>query len=299
MKIRHSIPALIVGLTLISCVSTRPPPQIETETGQIPQQETKADTRAEKYTLGGFPVDHADGVILLNTGYAVGYSETLMDPLWSVYYCGPKEDFENGPRPNKFSTDTRVSEPARLKHTDFNRPAGTTPTYDRGHMAPNFAIATRYGREAQLETFLLTNICPQQSRLNQQTWRAMEAAIANLYAPRFDGVWVIVGPIFKDPLTRYNGKAAMPTAFYCIVVDKAPDGHLRALAVELDQSASGKHPLRDYVTTVRIVENDTGLDFFSALPDDIEDPLETTPAETDWNLDLMLDANSPALNGSD
>jgi hypothetical protein len=41
--------------------------------------------------------------------------------------------------------------------------------FDRGHMTPNFAIASQYGSLAQLETFLITNISPQknaaQSRL--------------------------------------------------------------------------------------------------------------------------------------
>ncbi|MFA5258076.1 MAG: DNA/RNA non-specific endonuclease [Opitutales bacterium] len=296
MNIVRVILAAFAMLIVSSCVSTRPPVQQAPmpPSAETPRMES-ADPRAVIYTLGGFPVDTQNSVLLLNAGYAVGYSETLMDPLWAVYYCGPNADFENGPRPNKFSTDTRVSPAAQLKHTDYNRPAGVTPTYDRGHMAPNYAIATRYGREAQLETFLLTNICPQQSGLNQQTWRAMEAAIANLYAPQFDGVWVVIGPIFDAQPARYNGLAAMPEAFYCIVVDKAPDGHLRALAVVMDQSVSGKHPLRDFATTVRAVEGMTGLDFFAALPDDVEDPLETTPAEADWNLDLMLDANSAAL----
>ena len=47
---------------------------------------------------------------------------------------------------------------ARVSHDDY-KPG--TDRFDRGHMAPNHAIATRYGREAQLETFLMSNVCPQ------------------------------------------------------------------------------------------------------------------------------------------
>jgi len=32
--------------------------------------------------------------------------------------------------------------------------------YNRGHCAPNYAIAVCYGAQAQLETFLMSNILP-------------------------------------------------------------------------------------------------------------------------------------------
>ncbi len=232
--------------------------------------------------------------VLENVGYAVGFSEELINPLWSAYYCGPNTPSENGPRPSKFRADTRVPVASRLKHEDYNRPRGVTPTYDRGHMAPNYAIATRYGREAQLETFLMTNIVPQRSSLNQKTWKALEAAIARNFAVRNEGVWVIVGPIFDGPLTRYNAKAAMPSAFYCIVLDRTEDGDLRALALTMDQSVTGTRRLGDFITTVNAIEKSTGLNFFSELPDDVEERLETAKADADWNWDLMLDPNASA-----
>ncbi len=50
---------------------------------------------------------------------------------------------------------------AKVTHNDY-----THSGYDRGHMAPNYAIATRYGQEAQKETFLMSNIVPQLGNLN-------------------------------------------------------------------------------------------------------------------------------------
>ena len=50
----------------------------------------------------------------------------------------------------------------------------TRTGYDRGHMAPNYLIATRYGKVAQRETFLMSNIVPQTPELNRGPWRILE-----------------------------------------------------------------------------------------------------------------------------
>lgn len=127
--------------------------------------------------------------------------------------------------------------------------------------------------------------------LNQATWRALEAEIARNFARSCKGVWVTVGPIFKERVTRYNGKAAMPVAFYCIVVDRTDAGQLRALALTMDQSVTGNRRMGDFITTIRDIERQTGIDFFAALPDDIEDVIEKAKADAGWNWDLILNPN--------
>lgn len=290
---------LLAGCSTVSRTGTAPAsPSAAPPTAEVSEQRSVLEYSAlnrtpavERYYLGGEPIPAEPVVTIENTGYAVGFSEDLIDPLWVAYYCGPYPTFPNGERPGRFSSDSRVRASARLKHEDYNRPKGGTPTYDRGHMAPNYAIATRYGRAAQLETFLLTNIVPHRSSLNQQTWKALEAEIARNFAPGCKGVWVTVGPIFTKPITRYNGKAAMPSAFYCIIVDRTETGTLRALALTMDQSVTGKRRIGEFITTIREIEQQTDINFFAALPDEIEDALECAKADKDWNWDLVLDAN--------
>ena len=43
-------------------------------------------------------------------------------------------------------------------------------------MAPNFAIATRYGEEMQRQTFKMSNISPQSPALNRGVWRDVRRA---------------------------------------------------------------------------------------------------------------------------
>ncbi|MFC1467798.1 DNA/RNA non-specific endonuclease, partial [Verrucomicrobiota bacterium] len=91
--------------------------------------------------------------LLKNSGYTVGYSDHFELPLWSAYRVFNVPKLESGKRPSRFTTDTRTK--ARVSHNDYTRSG-----FDRGHMAPNYAIATRYGRTAQKETFLMSNIIP-------------------------------------------------------------------------------------------------------------------------------------------
>jgi endonuclease G len=243
-----------------------------------------------KYYFAGAPKAQANAVRELeNIGYAVGYSEGRKDPLWAGYYVAPvaiTEVIEE--RPKSFGVDLRTA--ARVVHTDYTQPDyRTNPrAFDRGHMAPNYAIASRYGRAAQLETFLLSNVCPEQKRLNQQTWEALEKRIAREYAPECDGVWVLAGPIF-DALEnrRLNGIAEIPDRFYCIVVDD-DEGYVRVLAVVMSQGVYGIHQLDDFVTTVDAIESATGLDFFSELPDDVESTVEARGPDGDWELSDLL-----------
>jgi endonuclease G len=255
--------------------------------GSATEKKTPSEAFAE---VGGLPVAARQTVSLDNTGYAVGYSEDLLDPLWSAYYCGPTVLFTPEPREKiAFTADPRISPDYQVTTKDYKRPSSKPPLYDRGHMAPNYAIATRYGAQAQTETFLMTNIVPQQSTLNQQTWRYLEEKITETYAPDFNGVWVVVGPVFIKSVTHYNKKAAIPDGFFCIILDRVEaTGSLRAMALYLRQNVSGNHAPAEFLTTIRSIEEHTGLDFFSQLPDEEETALETTPAGPEWNADQML-----------
>jgi len=142
-----------------------------------------ADVRLEgsfrgDFAYGGFP---AQGMkifgrvnVLENRGYVTGYSESMRNPMWVTYriFDVPKlEQRVIGPRKSRFAVDTRTK--AQVSHNDY-----THSGYDRGHMAPNYGIATRYGREAQLETFLMSNVIAQNSLVNRHLWKDLEMRVA-------------------------------------------------------------------------------------------------------------------------
>lgn len=250
---------------------------------------------ADKKSPYGDPAsttDTSDFNTLRNIGYDVGYSESRKDPLWAAYAVPWTTEPHCFPRPSGFRVDARTE--ARLRHEDY---AQDPPRpFNRGHMAPNHAIMSRYGSAAQRETFLMSNVVPQRAEQNQQVWRALEHLIAEEYSFEFDGVWVVTGPIFSSRPRRLNGLAAIPRATYSVIADD-DEGILRVLAVIVDQDESGIQPLDKFIKTVDEVEEATGLDFFSKLPDEIEKLVESTGPDGDWGLERLLVPPPPTSCG--
>lgn len=223
--------------------------------------------------------------IFRNAGYMVGYSEWHAAPLWVSYRLFPKEEQPTGRRPSHFETDSRSL--ARIDHEDYTRSG-----YDRGHMAPNHAIALLYGREAQLDTFLMTNIVPQKPNLNQKLWQRLEAVEISHFAQQFGTVWVITGPLFSPEPQQMNHRwlsidVDIPTSFYKIYLKGRLDQpeSLSLLAFEMPQEVGGKEPLDQFITSVDLIEQKSGLNFFWQINDEVENRLEArTDTAAEWRL---------------
>lgn len=231
---------------------------------------------ASLHAYGGLPVDvtyPGDLKILDNTGFVVGYDEGRNNPAWVSYRIFKVDFLDSGERPRRFEQDARTQ--SRIGHDDYTRSG-----YDRGHMAPNYAIATRYGLEAQLETFFMSNIVPQTPELNQGPWRQLEATISD-YAQQYEEVWVVTGPIYDDRPTYIGPQIEVPDAFFKIVVDETPTG-LRVLAFNFPQDVQRRDDPAMFLATVDAIEALSGLDFLSGLPDDVEDRLESAKANRLW-----------------
>jgi len=226
---------------------------------------TAAGDRTHVY--GGSPVPSGGGVlrVLVNQGYAAGVAYRVADV---------KTLPEAAPRPEGFETDLRTA--ARVAESAY-----TNSGYDRGHMAPNYAIATRYGEEAQRETFLMSNIAPQRHALNAGVWKQMEMKIATSYPGRFGEVWVIAGPVFGARPARLRGGPAVPEAFFMVVIDES-DGRVRAQAMVFPQETPAGAEPEGFVVSVDEVERRTGLDLLHELPDSAEEVLEAKRVERVW-----------------
>jgi endonuclease G len=213
--------------------------------------------------------------VLINRGYAVGYSDALGNPVWVAYHV---RDLARLPtpaaRPDKFETDRRTA--ARVAPADY-----ANSGYDRGHLAPNYAIATRYGPVAQRETFLMSNITPQLHALNAGLWKELELKIATSYPARYAEVWVITGPVFGAAPKKLRGGVAVPEAFFLIVIDET-EGKLRTMAFVVPQEAATTDDPGRYLTSIDEIQRRTGLDFLTELEDVAEKQVEAQRASRVW-----------------
>lgn len=217
--------------------------------------------------------------VLRNDGVLIGWSDMRVNPLWVSYRLHAVDDPRSGPRPG-FRRDWRTLWPIA---PDSYFGSG----YDRGHLAPNYAIAAVHGREAQRQTFLMSNISPQRPDLNRRLWQRLEEVVIDRFVPRFGAVQVIAGPVFParflDNVFNRVGLVEVPQAFYKIVV--VPGEQPMALAFLMPQTVKGNEPLDRYLVSIDEIEARTGLDFFALLPDGVELALEGTVQTRGWALD--------------
>lgn len=213
-------------------------------------------------------------LVLTNIGYIVGYDERKKDPAWVCYRLFKINSMQAPPRPGKFERDRRTS--AMSVSSDY-----TGTGYDRGHMAPNFAIAVCYGVAAQAETFLMSNIIPQKPNLNRKAWMYLEQKEIREYAQQFNNIFVMTGPIFDKSAGKLSPGENIPSACYKIMID-ATGGNTRMLAFIMPQDITGREPLESFLTSVDNIENRTGLDFCPDLAAGLQAKLEAETAGTIW-----------------
>jgi endonuclease G len=218
-----------------------------------------------------------DDIVILNRGeFAVGWSKSLRHPVWCAYHVTRDARYDAGKRPG-FTLDKSADGAPR---PDDYRKCG----YDRGHMVPNYAIATRYGDEMRRKTFRMSNIAPQTPALNRGVWREVEHRIADLWTRRYGEIWVVVGAISPEHNRQTLPGGSMidvPERYYQVIV--AQEGmSVRALAVLFDQNVSWHEWAARNIVTIDELEKLTGLNFNPSLPDFIQSPMEAELPSRMW-----------------
>ena len=153
--------------------------------------------------------------------------------------------------------------------------------YNRGHMAP--AADMRWSAMAMHESFYMTNICPQSRSLNEGAWARLEQKCRE-WTMRDSALIIAAGPIIgSDATILADEQVVVPQRFYKVIL--APFCTPMRMAAFIFDNASCNAPLKHYATTVAQVEQLTGIDFFGALPDDVERDLES---RNDWDQWFIL-----------
>ena len=206
------------------------------------------------------------GQVIQRTGYTLAYDKKTKTPQWVAWELTKEETKGNHERTDKFLPDPNV-EGAKVVTTDY-----TGSGYDRGHMAP--AGDMKWSKKAMEESFYMSNICPQIHHLNTGDWNELEANTRK-WARRYGSVYVTCGPIYNGRRrTQYIGKnrVKVPDAFFKVILIQSPKKTC-ALGFFFENEA-GQRPLNEYLVSVNYLEQTTGIDFFPALPDELENLLE-------------------------
>lgn len=220
---------------------------------------------------------HSDkDCIIEYNGYIVSYDETSRIPAWVAYELTADEANGTIGRSGKnFRPDDRVKV-VQADNYDY-RGSG----WSRGHMAP--AGDFKWDDGAMWDTFFYTNCCPQDEKLNNGSWNVLENKVRT-WARQFGSVYVVTGPIIGQNENGMIGthQITVPDAFFkAILVHKEESYHGIAFMM-FNNSMTQRIPER--YLSINDLEKITGLDFFPALDDSIEEEVEGTVELDFWRI---------------
>ena len=130
------------------------------------------------------------------------------------------------------------------------------------------------------DSFSLVNVCPQNAELNSGVWNSLETDCRR-WARQYGEVYIVCGPVWGRGPRRTIGPnaVAVPDAFFKVVLRLSPTPQAFGIVVK---NTEGTRKRDLYYNSVDQVERITGIDFFPALPDDVENPVEATVDMTAW-----------------
>lgn len=204
--------------------------------------------------------------------YTVSYNHQMKNPNWVAWTI--TADHASGKvQRMDFQDDDDIPAPKGYLSDYYNS------GYDRGHMCP--AGDNKWSEKAMEDCFLITNMCPQDGGLNRGMWNSIEQQCRG-WAKAYGKVYVVCGPIYLNQQHRKIGKnkVVVPEAFFKVVLRMGKNPAAIGFICR-NQSQKGKKKT-DFVNSVDEVERITGYDFFSKLPDDIENKVEAHANISDW-----------------
>ena len=231
----------------------------ETDRTEVP----KLNLEIPAYT---YPGKYKNEIVLHRTGYTVSYNVYYKNPNWVAWELTREETKGETDRYDKFMPDPDLPEP-RVVHKDYTRSG-----YDRGHMAP--AADMKWSKQAMIESFYMSNICPQVGNLNRGDWNDLEELCRD-WAEKYGRIYIACGPIFdsKSPKRIGEHKVAVPDRFFKVILIYNRKNPI-AMGF-IFKNIAHSQDIEKYMVTVDSVENVTGMDFFSKLPDDVENRIES------------------------
>lgn len=220
------------------------------------------------------PLKDRPSLIIKRMGYTTSYNKTNRTPNWVAWHLTQAHTYGKVQRQAEmFQEDSTVPAPRATLSDYYNS------RYDRGHMCP--AGDNKWDAEAMKQTFLLTNICPQNHGLNKYEWNDVEM-LCRSWARKYEAVDVVCGPIYKKGIApKYIGKnkVRVPDAFFKVVLCRK--GKPKAIGF-IFPNGTQKTKVGDAICTVDEVERQTGIDFFHALDDKTETAIEARANLDEW-----------------
>jgi endonuclease G, mitochondrial len=202
--------------------------------------------------------------VLFNRHYVLGYSYYFRQAKWALEIVDSSD--VGLKRLDNFRADYRVPSDFRADLADYEN-----SSYDRGHL---IASANQIGTNIQnSETFLLSNMSPQQPQFNRQIWKKLEGDIRDLNKKKsIYETYVISGPIFYfDKEVKCIGSTddngvtlPVPHAYFKSVLTENSRGSLHMWSFILPNKKLSEG-LETFLVTTKKLEKIAGIELWENL----------------------------------
>ena len=206
--------------------------------------------------------------VLTGRFFTIGYSWYFRQAKWTLEIINRnKYILQESDRLDNFRADTRIPKRFRAGLGAYEKSG-----YDRGHLV---ASANQDIQEIQnSETFLLSNMSPQNPFFNRQIWRKLEAAIRALNKKEeILETYVLTAPLFYFDQTietigfqnsEYGISVPVPHGFVKSVLAENKQGRLSLWTFEMENKQLNGD-LKDYLVSTYDMEQIVGGRFWDRI----------------------------------
>ena len=226
----------------------------------------------------GYPVisDTISGLLLERYCYSVSYNKITRQPNWVMWRLTAEHVMKRKDGVwNEYREDTELPSEIRSTLDDY-----ASSGYDRGHMCPGGDC--NWDDDGRDETFLLSNMCPQNSNLNRGDWKEIEMACRK-WARQYNNIYIVCGPIFfKSQEHEKIGphQIPVPEAFFKVILC-AESSYPKGIGF-ICRNTDGNRKKDFYVNSIRQVERVTGYRFFPNVDDSIKSVVYDMDDINEW-----------------
>ncbi|HET6557433.1 MAG TPA: DNA/RNA non-specific endonuclease [Prolixibacteraceae bacterium] len=210
--------------------------------------------------------------VIRHSWFTLSYNEANEQANWVYYSLTDQMVRKSGAeRSSSFKVDVKVPGKS-AKSSNYSRSG-----YDRGHLCP--AADMDFDPVAMKESFLMSNVSPQDPEFNRGIWKILEETVRE-WAIQEKQLYIVTGPVFQNNKGVIGEEEVLvPGYFFKVIYD--PTDQPKMIAFVMPNQASDQ-PLTDFTVPVDEAERLTGFDFFSQLPDNQEAKLESRALLAGW-----------------
>ena len=312
--------SFLLCFIFISCTSSEEseipvPGESKNENGNVVKegQDFVTDYSIPHLNPSNYYVEHTvtyDNKVILN--YALEWNADKKHAAWVAFSFDKVTSANNVKRTDAWSVDPLL--PSEMQTTESMH---KSDGFDRGHLVASYDRV--YSKEANEQTFYYSNMSPQLNSFNGGFWASFEGLVQKwARSGKYDKLYVVKGGTLDQLLVNFTGPKKAPDGtfpktdangctkyglacprYYFMAIlackgqnDSAKEDRYQAMGFWMEHrddygyeydNFAPSDVMKQYAVSIDNLEQKTGLDFFCNLPDVVEDMVESSYTQGDWN----------------